>query len=487
MQLTTSMQRSGQPIVRYFFGVFFMCVALVAAPTMATARPESLPSSFSYLAKKVLPSVVNITVEKEVPQNAGGLEDFLRRFDPRAPEEPDKPLPPRKEAASGTGFVIDAKGIIVTNNHVVENADKIMVHFQNGDDYDAELVGTDPATDVAVLRIKPKHKLTPLTFGDSDKAQVGDWVITIGNPFGLSGTVTSGIISARNRNIQSGLYDDFIQTNSSINPGNSGGPMFNLDGEVIGINTAIFSPSGGNAGIGFAIPSNLAKSIVTQLIEKGKVKRGWLGVAFQPMTRETAESLGLEDDNGALVSSVTSGGPAEAAGIQSGDIIIKYNGKDVTKRQRLPGLVANTPIGSKVPVEVLRKGKHKTFTVKIAERDEAKIRASMGEGGGPGAGPGELALLHMTLGALTTEVRQSLGIDKSVEGAVILNVERDSNAQQAGLRRGDVITSVSLEDVKSPEDVVKRVAALKKEGRPSVLFRIYRGGNYFHVAVPFKD
>ncbi|RMF11347.1 MAG: Do family serine endopeptidase [Alphaproteobacteria bacterium] len=489
VRLNSSVQRSGQPLFRpvlnVFLGAILVAMALVAAPGDGVAKPVYLPSSFADLAEQVLPSVVNITVTKEVPRTGGGLEDFLRRFDPRAPEQRERPLPPRRRSGGGTGFVVDAKGLIVTNNHVVEDADKITVQFQEGEEYDAELVGTDPATDLAVIRIDPKHKLTALKFGDSDKARVGDWVITIGNPFGLSGTVTAGIISARNRNIQTGLYDDFIQTDSSINPGNSGGPMFNLDGEVIGINTAIFSPSGGNDGIGFSIPSNLAKTVITQLIEKGEVKRGWLGVAFQPVTRETAESLGLDEARGALVSSVTADGPAEKAGIRSGDIIIEYDGKEVNARQRLPGMVANTPIGSKVEVVVLRKGKRKTFTVQIAERDEDKIQASLG-----GQAPGdrdEVSVLAMTLGSLTTEVRESLGIDEDVEGAVILHVEPGSHAQEQGLRRGDVIVSVSLEDVKNPEEVVARVEEVRKEGRPSALFRIYRGGNYFHVTISFDD
>jgi len=466
-----------------------VALMLLATPLGASqASAGFVPESFADLAESVLPSVVNITVTKEVPRSQGGLEDFLRRFDPRQQRgegEEEQPLPPRKRSGGGTGFIIDASGLIVTNNHVVGDADEITVRFQDNEEFKAELVGTDPATDLAVIRIKTDRKLKALEFGDSDKARVGDWVITIGNPFGLSGSVTAGIISARNRNIQTGLYDDFIQTDSSINPGNSGGPMFNLDGEVIGINTAIFSPSGGNDGIGFSIPSNLAKTVIAQLIEKGEVKRGWLGVSFQPINRELAESLGLDEIKGALVAAVTSDGPAEKAGIRSGDLIIEYDGKEITQRQRLPGLVANTPIGEKVKVVVLRKGDRKTFTVKIAERDEEQIQASLGEDG-PTA-PGEVSVLHMTLGELSTEVRESLGIDESIKGAVIMDVEAGSYAQEQGLRRGDVIVAVSLEDVESPADVVARVAEVKDKGRPSVLFRVYRGGAYSHITVSFDD
>mgnify|MGYP005847382123 CR=1 FL=1 len=486
MQLINSEHRSSSRPTSRILGAFMVALMLLATPLgMSQASARFVPESFADLAESVLPSVVNITVTKEVPRSTGGLEDFLRRFDPRQQEEQEQPLPPRKRSGGGTGFIIDKSGLIVTNNHVVGEADEITVRFQDSEEHKAELVGTDPATDLAVIRIKTDRKLKALEFGDSDKARVGDWVVTIGNPFGLGGSVTAGIISARNRNIQTGLYDDFIQTDSSINPGNSGGPMFNLEGEVIGINTAIFSPSGGNAGIGFSIPSNLATSVIAQLIEKGEVKRGWLGVSFQPVNRELAESLGLDEVKGALVAAVTSDGPAEKAGLRSGDLIIEYDGTEITQRQRLPVLVANTPIGEKVKVVVLRKGDRKTFTVRIAERDEEQIQASLGESGP--TTPGEVSVLHMTLGELTTDVRESLGIDEKIKGAVIMDVKPGSYAQEQGLRRGDVIVSVSLEDVSSPADVVARVAEVKEKGRPSVLFRVYRGGAYSHITVSFDD
>ncbi len=296
--------------------------------------------------------------------------------------------------------------------------------------------------------------------------------------------MTAGILSARNRDINTGLYDDFLQTDAPINPGNSGGPMINMKGEVIGINTAIFSPSGGNAGVGFAIPSNLAQSVIAQLRKQGKVQRGWLGVSFQPITRELADSLGLEKVEGVLVASVVAGGPAEKGGIQSGDIILDYDGQRITPSNRLPGLVANTPIGKTVKVVVLRKNKRQTLNVKIAERDESQVEASFGPDGTPGGG--EVTILGLTLGELTPDVRGSLGIAEDIQGAVVLFVEQGSAAQSQGLRRGDVIVAVSLEDVKSPAEVAKRVEEVRKSKRPSVLLRVYRGGEFSHITVPFE-
>lgn len=477
-----------QPIQWVILVLAVLAVALpVSAQTRPAAPPPGAPASFADLAEQVLPAVVNITVEKTVSAPAP-IEEFFRRFGPRefgAPDNKDDGnTPKRRRAGGGTGFIIDPAGILVTNNHVVEGADSITVALQNGDEYKAEVVGTDAPTDIAVLKITPKKPLPAVKFGDSNKVRVGDWVITIGSPFGLGGSVTAGIISARNRDINTGLYDDFLQTDSPINPGNSGGPMFNLNGEVIGINTAIFSPSGANNGIGFAIPSNMAKTIVAQLRTGGSVKRGWLGVSFQTITKEMAESLGLKSANGALVASVTPGGPADKGGIQSGDVITQFDGKVITDTQRLPNIVANTPIGKTVKVVVVRKDKTLTLSVKVAERKEDELAQADGQQPLPGSG-NEKTVLSMTVGALSPDVRESLGLGDAIKGVVVLNVAAGSEAEAKGLQRGDVIVSVSLEDVATPEAFAKRVADVQKSGRPSVLLRIYRGGNYSHITVPF--
>jgi serine protease Do len=467
------------------FAMLFV-VATLASPAVAVAAAPTAntPVSFADLAEQVLPAVVNITVEKTV-QSPQPLEEFFRRFGPRefGDESGQGQAPKRRRAGGGTGFIIDSSGILVTNNHVVDGAESITVTLHSGEEYKAEVIGTDAPTDIAVLKITPKKPLPAVKFGDSDKVRVGDWVITIGNPFGLSGSVTAGIISARNRDINTGLYDDFLQTDSPINPGNSGGPMFNMDGEVIGMNTAIFSPSGANNGIGFAIPSNMTKSIVAQLRASGKVKRGWLGVSFQVVTKEMAESLGLKSANGALVASVTAGGPADKGGIKDGDVIIQFDGKDITDTQRLPSIVANTPIGKTVKVVVVRKGKPLTLSVTVAERKEDQLAQADGKPM-PGSGD-EKTVLSMTVGALTPEVRESLGLGDDIKGVVVLYVEGGSDADAKGLQRGDVIVSVSLEDVDSPAAFAKRVEDVRKSGRPSVLLRIYRGGNYSHITVPF--
>lgn len=466
----------------------WLCGALIAACAMIGTAPRAaaqVPGSFADLAESVLPAVVNITVTKTVEAPAG-IEDFLRRFDPRRGEEGAAPTPPRRRATGGgTGFVIESSGIVITNNHVIEEAEDITVRLQSGEEFKAELIGKDPPTDLAVLRIKADRKLPSLRFGNSDEARIGDWVLTVGSPFGLGGSVTAGILSARNRDINTGLYDDFLQTDAPINPGNSGGPMINMKGEVIGINTAIFSPSGGNAGVGFAIPSNLAQSVIAQLQKSGKVQRGWLGVSFQPITRELADSLGLDKVEGVLVASVVAGGPADKGGIQSGDIILDYNGQRITPTNRLPALVAETEIGKTVKVVVMRKNKRQTLNVKIAERDESQVEASFGPGGSPDSGA-EVTILGMTLGELTPEVRGSLGISEEVQGAVVLFVEQGSPAQSQGLRRGDVIVAVSLEDVKGPAEVAKRVDEVRKSKRPSVLLRVHRGGEFTHITVPFN-
>ncbi|WP_375731161.1 Do family serine endopeptidase, partial [Azospirillum sp. B506] len=349
----------------------------------AATAPRNAPGSFADLAEKLLPAVVNISTSQSAPQRPQGqrpevpqfppgspFEDFFRDFFDRQQQQDQ---PQRKATSLGSGFIIDAKnGYVVTNNHVVQDADEITVILQDDTNIKAELVGKDSKTDLALLKIKTSHPLVAVPFGDSDAMRVGDWVLAIGNPFGLGGSVTAGIISARQRNIDAGPYDDFLQTDASINRGNSGGPMFNLNGEVIGINTAIFSPSGGSVGIGFAIPSNLAKQVVAQLKDYGKTRRGWLGVRIQAVTPEIAESLGLPNHKGALVASVTQDGPAAKGGIQAGDVVTKFDGREIDEMRRLPRVVAETSIDKAVPVEVWRKGKSQTVHVKVGELEPAE-------------------------------------------------------------------------------------------------------------------
>ncbi|MDP6218268.1 MAG: Do family serine endopeptidase, partial [Alphaproteobacteria bacterium] len=347
--------------MKYFWtssllGVLALCLAILNSPAQAADRPDS----FADLAERLSPAVVNISTSMvvnngsrpDLPRFPEGspFEDFFKEFEDRGQA--------RRTQSLGSGFIIDSSGIVVTNNHVIENADKISVILANDEVFEAELIGRDQKTDIAVLKIDPGNtRLSAVSFGDSDKLRVGDWVIAIGNPFGLGGTVTAGIVSARGRDIGSGPYDDFIQTDASINRGNSGGPLFNLDGDVIGINTAIFSQSGGSVGIGFAISANLATQVVQQLQDFGRTRRGWLGVFIQEVTEDIAESLGLKTANGALVASVTENGPADKAGLQAGDVILKFDGQAVEKSRDLPRIVAETAVEKTVEVELVRDGK----------------------------------------------------------------------------------------------------------------------------------
>ncbi|MEL6481195.1 MAG: Do family serine endopeptidase, partial [Pseudomonadota bacterium] len=343
---------------------------LAPSETQAQARP----GSFADLAERLSPAVVNISTAQKVEQAERGeqqvpegtpFEDLFRDFFERG-----RPQGPRQVQSLGSGFVISAEGYVVTNNHVIEEADEITVNFADGSSLPAELVGTDPKTDIALLKIEPTQPLEFVKFGDSEASRVGDWVLAIGNPFGLGGSVSAGIISARDRNINAGPYDDFIQTDAAINRGNSGGPLFNLDGEVIGVNTAIISPTGGSIGIGFAVPSAIAENVVAQLQEFGQTKRGWLGVRIQTVNDELAEALGLDRPQGALVADVTSEGPAEEGGIEAGDVILKFDGKDISEMRDLPRIVAETAVGSTVRVVVFRKGKTQSVKVTLGLLEE---------------------------------------------------------------------------------------------------------------------
>jgi serine protease Do len=393
------------------------------------------------------------------------FNDFWRRFF-------GGPIPrgPQRQRSLGSGFIIDRDGSILTNNHVVENAQKIVVKLADEQEYEAKVVGRDPKTDIAVIKIEAKTTLTPANFGDSDGLEVGEWVMAIGNPFGLDSTVTSGIVSAKGRHIGQGPYDNFIQTDASINPGNSGGPLINLRGEVIGINTAIFSRTGGNIGIGFAIPVNLVKELLPQLRGKGKVTRGYLGVLIQKVTPELAESLGMEKSQGALVANVSKDGPADKSGVKVGDVIVEFDGKEIKDSGDLPIIVARTPIDKKVRMKVLRDKKELTMNVAVGELKDEEVVASAPE-------KGEMGL---TVQRLTPQIAESLGLEKA-EGIVVSAVEPGSAADEAGIRRGDVIVEIDRKPIRNLEEYKKSIGTIRK-GK-GVLFLVRRGESTLFLAL----
>jgi serine protease Do len=473
--------------------VLALALLLPAGAVLAKAGPDG----FAELAAKLLPAVVNISTTQtiksdkpgrpgpEVPQFPPGspFEEFFKDFLDRNKGKPD--AQPRRATSLGSGFVIDSTGLVVTNNHVIADADEITVTLQDDTSFKAEVVGRDTKVDLALLRVKPTKPLVAVKFGDSDGTKVGDWVLAIGNPFGLGGTVTAGILSARAREINAGPYDDFLQTDASINRGNSGGPMFNMNGEVIGINTAIYSPSGGSIGIGFAIPSNLARPVVEQIKDFGRVRRGWLGVNIQSVTDEIAESLGLDKPKGALIASVRDGGPAQVAGIQPGDVVLTFDGKDVTDMRRLPRIVAETPMEKSVKVTVWRKRKEHTFDVKVGELKEEEQQAAVAPGKQqtPGEPPGTVKTLGLSLTNLTPELRERYSLAEDSAGVVVVEVAPDSAASEKGMRAGDVIVEVAQEEVKNSAQITAKIDEAKKAGRKSVLLLVDRQGDLRFVAL----
>ncbi|WP_237684446.1 DegQ family serine endoprotease [Pseudaminobacter soli (ex Zhang et al. 2022)] len=454
-----------------------------AAP--APVQPSTHgPASVADLAEKLLGAVVNISTSQNVkgteapntvpmPQLPEGspFQDFFEDFFKN--RDGDDQGGSQKVQSLGSGFVVDAdEGILVTNNHVIADADEIEVNFPDGSKLKAQLVGTDTKTDIAVLKVDPKlKKLTAVKFGDSNKMRIGDWVMAIGNPFGLGGSVTVGIISARNRDINAGPYDDFIQTDAAINRGNSGGPLFNMDGEVIGINTAIISPSGGSIGIGFSIPAELAVGVVDQLRHYGETRRGWLGVRIQPVTPEVAESLGMKTAKGALVAGVIKGGPVDNGSIQPGDVIIKFDGKDVHEMRDLPRVVAESSVGKAVDVILIRKGAEQTVKVTLGRLEDGEKLASAPteEVKQEQAIPSTATVLGMKVGELDEEIRKTFEIPPDVSGVVVTEVDPKSIAAERGILAGEVITEIAQETVSSPKDVTDRIAALKKQGRKNAL------------------
>ena len=465
-------------------------LALVLA-TAAPARAQ-FPGSFADLAESVSPAVVNITTSTTVASSTrdGGpmlpegspFEDFFRDFFDRQQPGPG-PQRPRRSQALGSGFVISEDGYIVTNNHVIEGADEIRVEFFSGTELVAELIGTDPLTDIALLRVNSPTPLPHVPWGDSEAARVGDWVIAVGNPLGQGFSVSSGIISAKGRALP-GSFDDYIQTDAAINRGNSGGPLFNMDGEVIGVNTAILSPTGGSIGIGFAMSSAVATQVVAQLQEFGETRRGWLGVRIQDVTPEIAEAIGLDRPRGALVTDVPDG-PAQAAGVLSGDVIVTFEGRDVADTRELVRRVGEAPEGREVTLGVFREGDNLEIPVVLGRRELAEGTARPA----PAApAPTEAEVLGMTLAVPTPDEREALGLPASgTEGLVIRAVDEMSEAFDKGLRAGDVITEAGQRPVTSLEDFDERIAEARDAGRRSMLLLIRRDGEPRFVALNITD
>jgi serine protease Do len=463
---------------------------LTAAPAMARG-----PDGIADVAEKVIDAVVNISTSQTVeakggPGGGGGDRGAMPQLPPGSPFEEffddffknrrggpggskGGDLQPHKTNSLGSGFIVDTSGIVVTNNHVIADADEINVIMNDGTKIKAELVGVDKKTDLAVLKFKPPRPLVAVKFGDSDKMRLGEWVIAIGNPFSLGGTVTAGIVSARNRDIASGPYDNYIQTDAAINRGNSGGPLFNLDGEVIGVNTLIISPTGGSIGIGFAVPSKTVASVVEQLRQFGELRRGWLGVRIQQVTDEIAESLNIKPARGALIAGVDDKGPAKPAGIEPGDVVVKFDGKDVKEPKDLSRVVADTAVGKEVDVVVIRKGQEeiKKVTLGRLEDGDKAVQAS-NKTPDPVEKPVTQKALGLDLATLSKDLRSRYKIKDSVKGVVITNVDGASDAAEKRLSAGEVIVEVAQESVSNAADVKKRIDQLKKDGKKSILLLV---------------
>ena len=499
--------------------------AMLPAPALARGAPDS----FADLAARLLPSVVNISSTETVTgdsqdddddpgdqapggdkspgdKNGGGKDqdapqnqmpaippgtpfdkffhDFMNRNGGKGGQN-GQPSPGRKMQSLGSGFVIDPSGLIVTNNHVIKGADSITVTLQDNTVLKARLLGHDDKTDLALLKVDAAHPLPAVAFGDSDKARVGDWVVAIGNPFGLSGTVTAGIVSSRGRSLDSGPYDDFIQTDAPINRGNSGGPLFDMDGGVIGINTAIYSPSGGSIGIGFSIPSNEAKVVIDQLRQFGKARRGWIGVRIQDVTQDIADSLGLKTPKGALVAGLETGGPAAKSGLKTGDVIQQVGGHDVDGRT-LPRVVGETPVGQSVPLGIWRDGKAQTLqvTIRAFPEDTPKPATPIVPGKPSGPAPVDLAGLGMKLAGLDDALRQKYQLAGAQKGVVVTDVGQTGPAADRGIRPGDVIVEVQQSEVSQPADVQSRIDDARRQKRPSVVMLVQSGDGMRWVPLP---
>ncbi len=500
-------------------------LALAAGLTVsAAAHARGTPDSFADLAQTLLPAVVNISSTQnvqtassdkgpEMPVFPPGspfeqfFKDFMNRHghggnggggdedngDPGedTPDGGDQGAPdphgghPHRMQSLGSGFIVDPSGIVVTNNHVIDGADEITVTLQDNTTLKATLIGHDDRNDIAVLQVHPSGKLPFVKFGDSDASRVGDWVLAIGNPFGLGGSVTAGIVSARGRDIQQGPYDDFIQTDAAINRGNSGGPLFNMSGEVIGINTAIYSPSGGSIGIGFSIPSDEAKNVVDQLEKYHRPRRGWLGVRIQQVTPDLAESLGLHEADGAMVAGVNHDGPADRAHIQNGDVILTFNGQKLKEMRTLPRVVAETPIDAHVPVDIWRAGHRQTIQVVVAEMpDDQKDTSAAPSSKAPANPSVAFSSLGLRVSPLTDATRQKFKIDAQQKGVVITDVTPEGAAADHDLKAGDVIVQVAQVAVSSPAEMQRQIDAARADGRKSVLFLVQGQDGIRYVPLP---
>ena len=463
--------------------VLALAIIFMSTNLFALERTDS----FADQVEKLSPAVVNISTTTvvnndqamDMPQFPPGspFEEFFKNFGDNNRQ--------RRAQSLGSGFIIDADGIVVTNYHVIENAEEVRVVLADETSFTAEILGQDQKTDIAVLKINPGDtKLAAVSFGNSDNLRVGDWVLAIGNPFGLGGTVTAGIVSARGRDIGNGPYDDFIQTDASINRGNSGGPLFNTDGDVIGINTAIYSQSGGSVGIGFAISSNLAKRVADQLIEFGQTRRGWLGVYIQEVTPDIAELLGVENDIGALISSVNEDGPAAKGGIQPGDVIVKFDGKPIEKMRDLPRIVAETDIGAKVDVELFRQGKRKTVTVTLGELEKAEL-AGVIDNGLNQSGNFSFGSLGFTVTNLNAALAEELGLDSDTKGVVVREVVPGSPAADKGLAVGDILRRYGQRPIDDAASLAKDIKQAEQASRSGVLLLIEREGRERFIQISF--
>jgi serine protease Do len=476
--------------------VMVVGLALAQPIIVQPAQARDAPESFADLVDKLMPTVVNITTTQNLPQQGSRLRDmpqlppgspfeelFKEFFDHRNGEEQQR----RRGTSLGSGFIVDGDGYIVTNNHVIQGAEDITVILRDDTQLKAKLVGTDSRVDVAVLKVEPpgKKPLPAIKFGDSDKVRVGDWVIAIGNPFGLGHSVTAGIISARGRALNDSL-DDYLQTDAAINKGNSGGPLFNTDGEVIGVNTAIYSPSGTNAGLAFSIPSNLVKQAADQLREFGRIRRGWIGVSYQSVTDDIADSFGLDHAHGVLVANVVADGPAAKAGIKRNDIIVTFGGQDVPDLRRFPRLVANARVGSTIDVGVWRQGKETTVKLKIAEQEEPEKQNASAQGGSTQpkkpVEPDQVVTstieqLGLTLQKLSDQLREKYGLSDNAKGVVVTKVAADSPAAEKQLQAGDLILEVDQKPVGTPQEVSEIVAKLQAQKKRSVLLFVERQGD----------
>lgn len=495
-----------QSLTILFLPLFIFIVSPIHDAHARDVQPlQNAPSSFADLAEQLLPAVVNVSSTQRVKEidDAGmpdlppfppgsPFEDFFEDFMDQRGSRNNGGIAPALPAASlGSGFIIDAEnGYIITNNHVVKDADEIRITLHDDSTIPAEIVGRDEKIDIAILKVTTDKKLEAVKFGNSDKMRVGDWIVAIGNPFGLGGTVTSGIISARQRDINSGPYDDYLQTDASINRGNSGGPMFDLDGNVIGINTAIFSPTGGSVGIGFAIPSNLAKPVVDQLIKFGRTKRGWLGVRIQTVTDEIAESLGLDKARGALIASTTPGGPAEAAKLQAGDIVLEFDGKPVVDMRALPRIVAETPIDKAVSLTYWRDGREVKAKVEIGELEKAEDNGLLASNSKPQTKvekSEKVKNIGMSITSLNNALRNQYNVPDDVDGVLITKVDPKGEAAEKGLNAGDVIVEINQKPVTSIKEFTTVMKKAIKSKRSSVLLLINHEGDVKFVALKLGD